>query len=85
MGAPVFVRFAMAAVFDFVTRELKEGSENVNKAIGFGHVHTNSSISETAYFFIRARVDEVLNCSGERFQNDAVSVIRFTGFVWMKG
>ena len=61
-----------------------DGNENVKKAIGFGHVHTNSSIPETAYFFIGARVDEVLNCSGERFQNDAVSEIGFSGFVWMK-
>ena len=28
-----------------------DGNENVNKAIGFGHVHTNSNIPETAYFF----------------------------------
>ena len=61
-----------------------DGKENVKKAIGFGHVHTNSNIPETAYFFIRVRVDGVLNCSGERFQNDAVSEIGFSGFVWMK-
>ena len=61
-----------------------DGNENVNKAIGFGHVHTNSNIPETAYFFFRVRVDGVLNCSGERFQNDALSVIGFTGFVWVK-
>ena len=28
-----------------------DGNENIKKAIGFGHVHTNSNIPETAYFF----------------------------------
>ena len=37
------------------------------------HVPTNSENFETAYFFIRIRVERALNHSGERFQNNTVS------------
>ena len=46
--------------------------------------HTNPDIFEPAYFYIRLRVDGVLNRSGERVQNDAFSVPGFTGFLWME-
>ena len=49
------------------------------------HVPTNSEISETAYLFMRIRVDGALNHSGERFKNNAVSMSELTGFVWTDG
>ena len=39
----------------------------------------------TAYFVTQLRVDGALNHSGERFQNDAVSVSGFTGFIRAEG
>jgi len=47
-----------------------------------GHVHTNPDIFETPIFLTWIHVDGFLNCSGERFQNNAVSRTRFTSFVW---
>ena len=49
------------------------------------HVPTNSEIFETAYLFMRIRVDGALNHSGERFKNNAVSMSELTGFVWTDG
>ena len=40
---------------------------------------------KTHIFFIRNRVDRVLNHCVERFKKDTVSVTGFTGFVWTKG
>ena len=36
-------------------------------------------------FFIRIRLDEALNHSGERLQNNTVLMTWFTGFVWNEG
>ena len=50
-----------------------------------GHVHTNPDIFWNPHFLTWIHVDGLLNCSGERFQNNAVSRTRFTGFVWTEG
>ena len=47
-----------------------------------GHVHTKLDIFETAYFFLSGFVwTGSFNPSGKRFQDNAVSVSRLTGFV----
>ena len=40
---------------------------------------------KTAYFVTQLRVDGALHLSGEQFQNDAVSVSGFTGFIRAEG
>ena len=51
-----------------------------------GLAHTNLAIMEIAYFLhvlpARIPVDGAFNHSVERFQEDEVSVSRFTGIVW---
>ena len=37
------------------------------------------------HIFVRISVDRALNRFGKRFQNNALSVTGFTGFVWMEG
>ena len=46
------------------------------------HAHTNPNILKTAEFLSGLRVDGTLNFSENLFQNNAVTVTTFTGFVW---
>lgn len=47
-------------------------------------IFTNPDIFETTYLFIWICVDGFINHSGEQFKKDAISVSRFTSFVWTK-
>ena len=43
------------------------------------------STRNRTFLKLHIRVDEALNSTGERLQNNAVLVTGFTDFVWMKG
>ena len=50
-----------------------------------GQVHTKPDILETAYVLTGFLWTGLFNPSGERFQDNAGSVSRLTGFVWTEG
>ena len=50
-----------------------------------GQVHMKPDIFETAYFLSGVLWTGLFNLSGQRFQDNAVSVSRLTGFVWTEG
>ena len=59
----------------------KNNNSNIQKTSVFTPRPHESGHFKTRILFIRLRVDKSLNRSWEWFQNNAVSVSRFTGFV----